>query len=226
MSYARQIDVFIDKNLSGAAQSALLARAARTEVARLQAQGRASLDYTVFVDGREGAAPETVKPGGAIIYQFSRLKDAAGFAFGFLVGRSPVGTDSQSPGRYRKSWVIFVNWRLWNGDLARMPRDAEVMIVNTQPYHRKLEMTRGGTKATLTYLCKLAVERKYKNVRASHVFVELPQGPAPAPYTMKGGFVSRRAFVNSRGRVFKFGKPKFSNKGDAMTYPAVILRAT
>jgi hypothetical protein len=106
-----------------------------------------------------------------------------------------------------------------------MPRDAEVMIVNTQPYHRKLEMTRGGTKATLTYLCKLAVERKYKNVRASHIFVELPQGPAPAPYTLKGGFVSRRTFVNSRGRVFKFGKAKFSKAGDAMTYPAVILRS-
>jgi hypothetical protein len=226
MSYARQIDVFIDKNLSGAAQSAALARFARKDVARRQAQGRASKNYTTIVDGRKGAAPETVKPGGVIVYQFSPLRDAAAFAFGFLVGRSPVGTDSKSPGRYRKSWVIFVNWQLWRGDLAKMPRDAEVMIVNPQPYHRKLEMTRGGTKATLTYLCKLAVERKYKNVRASHVFVELPQGPAPAPYTMKGGFVSRPQFFNSRGRAVKFGKPKFSNKGDAMNYPAVILRAT
>ena len=225
MSYARQIDVFISKNLTGAEQSRVLARFARADVARHQAQGRVSMDYTIFVDGREGAAPETVKPGGAIVYQFSRLKDAVAFAFGYLVGRSPVGTDSQSPGRYRKSWVIFVNWQLWRGDLANMPRDAEVMIVNTQPYHRKLEMTRGGTKATLTYLCRLAVEKKYKNVRASHVFLELPQGPAPAPYVLKGGFVSRRQFLNSRGRAIKFGKAKFSTKGEAMTYPAVILRS-
>jgi hypothetical protein len=225
MSYARQIDVFINKNLSGAAQSAALARFARADVARRQTQRRVSLEYTIFVDGREGAAPEAVKPGGVIVYQFSQLKDATAFAFGFLVGRSPVGTDSQSPGRYRKSWVVFVNWRLWNGDLARMPRDAEVMIVNTQPYHRKLEMTRGGMKAALTYLCKIAVERKYKSIRASQVFVELPQGPAPAPYVLKGGFVSRRQFLNSRGRAIKFGKAKFSKKGDAMTYPAVILKS-
>ena len=225
MSYARQIDVFINKKLSGAEQSSLLARIARQDVARLQAQGRASLDYTIFVDGRKGAAPETVKPGGAIVYQFSSLKDATGFALGYLIGRSPVGTNSKSPGRYRKSWVVFVNWRLWSGDLANMPRDAEVAIVNTQPYHRKLEMTRGGIKANLTYLCKELVQKKYKNVRASHVFLELPNGPAPAPYVLKGGFVSRRQFLNSRGRAIKFGKAKFSKKGDAMTYPAVILRA-
>lgn len=226
MSYSRQIEVFISRNLSPQKQSQVLASFARAEVARLQAEGRASLSYNVFVDGRENVPLETVRPDGRIFYIFSGLSEAISFALGYCIARSPRGGPrSKSPGTYRRSWFVLVNGRVWNADFRDIPGDAEVMIVNTQPYHRKLEMTRGGTKATVTYLCVQEIKKRFRRLYANHDFLELPGGPAPAPYRLKGGFVSRPVTFNERKRIVKTGKPKFSNKGEAMTYPAVILRA-
>jgi hypothetical protein len=208
MSFSRSVKLFVSQHLTPQAQSAALASYARADVARLQNARRAPLDYTIFVDGREGAAPETVKPQGTIVYRFNGLAEAVAFALGFCIARSPFRT-----GRYRKSWFLLVDGRAWNADFRDIPAGSEVYIVNTQPYHRKLEMT-GGLQRSTTRLCADALRKRSPGLMVSHDFLELPGGPAPAPYRMRGGVVSRRRFQRAR----------MSNPGEMMTYPAVILR--
>jgi hypothetical protein len=208
MSFSRSVKLFISQSLTPQAQSAALASYARADVARLQNDRRAPLDYTVFVDGRENAAPESVKPQGTIIYRFNGLAEAVAFALGFCIARSPFKT-----GRYRKSWFVLVDGRAWNADFRDISAGSEVYVVNTQPYHRKLEMT-GGLQRSTTKLCVDALRKRFPGLRATHDFLELPSGPAPAPYRMRGGVVSR----------FRGGRVRLSNSGEIMTYPAVILR--
>ncbi len=89
--FRRNLQLFVDRTLSPAAQSARLAQAAKAEVARLIATGRASPNFIRFVDGVEGAPEESVKPAndGAIVYRFPVLGRVCMFALTFLVERSP-----------------------------------------------------------------------------------------------------------------------------------------
>jgi len=208
MSFSRSVKLFVSQNLTPQAQSAALASYARADVARLQNDRRAPLDYTVFVDGRENAAPESVKPQGTIIYRFNGLAEAVSFALGFCIARSPFRT-----GRYRKSWFVLVDGRAWNADFRDIPAGSEVYVVNTQPYHRKLEVS-GGLQRSTTRFCVDALRKRFPGLRAAHDFLELPNGPTPAPYRMRGGIASR----------FRGGRVRRSNSGEMMTYPAVILR--
>ena len=208
MSFSRSVKLFVSQNLTPQAQSTALASYARADVARLQNERRAPLDYTIFVDGREDAAPETVKPQGTIVYRFNGLAEAVAFALGFCIARSPFRT-----GRYRKSWFVLVDGRAWNADFRDIPVGSEVYVVNTQPYHRKLEVS-GGLQRSTTRFCVDALRKRFPGLRAAHDFLELPNGPTPAPYRMRGGIASR----------FRGGRVRRSNSGEMMTYPAVILR--
>lgn len=243
MEFARSVRLFVGKNLSPQARSAALASFARADVARLQREGRAALDYTVWVDGRENAPLESVSPEGRIVYRFNGIAEATTFALGFCVARSPVLT-----GAYRKSWFVLVDGREWSGPLPEIPAGAEVLVVNTQPYHRKIDMgsqgvgklgrevaSRRGPKrkrgayVSITEACRHELLRRFPGVSAARVFVELPGGPAPAPYTLKGGLVrgSVAAALNRRSGAFRAGRtttlPRFSRQGEPMTYPAIAI---
>lgn len=243
MEFARSVRLFVGKNLSPQARSAALASFARADVARLQREGRAALDYTVWVDGRENAPLESVQPEGRIVYRFNGIAEATAFALGFCVARSPVLT-----GAYRKSWVVMVDGREWTGPLPEIPAGSEVFVVNTQPYHRKIDMgsqgvgklgrevaSRRGPKrkrgayVSITEACRQELLRRFPGVVATRVFLELPGGPAPAPYTLKGGLVrgSVAAALNRRSGAFRAGRsttlPRFSRQGEPMTYPAVAI---
>ena len=242
MSASRSIRLFINDNLTPQAQSRALANFARQDVARLQREGRAALSYTVFVDGRENAPLESVRPDGRIVYRFNGLSEAIAFALGFVIARSP-----ELSGAYRKSWFVLVNGLLWRRDFQDIPSGAEVAIVNTQPYHRKIDMGSQGTgrigrevanrrKAgttrkrgvyvSIVEAARQETMRRFPGVFAERVFLELPSGPAPAPYTLKGGLV--RLGQMSKMRKGKFAGrlvgSKFSKAGEQMTYPALVMR--
>lgn len=248
MEFARSVRLFVGKNLSPQARSAALASFARADVARLQREGRAALQYTVWVDGRENAAPESVSPEGRIVYRFNGIAEATAFALAFCVARSPVGTNSPQPGRYRKSWFVLVDGREWKAPLLEIPAGVEVFVVNTQPYHRKIDMgsqgigklgrevashrgpkRKRGAYVSITEACRQELLRRFPGVVASRVFLELPGGPPPAPYTLKGGLVrgSVAAALNRRSSAFRAGRtttlPRFSRQGEPMTYPAVAI---
>ena len=246
--FVRSVRMFANSNLSPQARSAALAAFAREDVARLIQARRASPVYTVWVDGREGAPPETVRPDGRIVYRFNGIAEATAFALAYCVARSPVGINSKAPGTYRKSWVVLVDGREWTRLLTEIPAGAEALVVNTQPYHRKIDMGsqgagalgrevagyRGTKRKRGAYVstvegARQELLRRFPGVSAARVFVELPNGPAPAPYTLKGGLVrgSVAAALNRRSSAFRAGRtttlPRFSREGEAMTYPALRI---
>jgi hypothetical protein len=91
--------------------------------------------FTRTVDGVEGLPEERVKPYGIIVYEYSRLDEVVQFALETLFDLSPVLS-----GEYRSSHLLFVD-----GVEARNLADyrgGEIVIINTVPYARKIELGR------------------------------------------------------------------------------------
>src|SRR4051812_41346194 len=105
-AFSRSVKVFIDQNLAPAAQSAFLANTARKGVAELIATKRAPPRYDRFVDGREGASEDSVKPDGNITYVFEYLNDVIEFSIDYLMKRAPEKT-----GNYKKNFFLSVDGR-------------------------------------------------------------------------------------------------------------------
>lgn len=149
--FARSLAVFADRTLSPEAQSRRLAEVAKRERDRLIAEGRASRSYRRFVDGREGAAEESVgpAPSGRIVYRFNHLGAVGMFALSFLKHRSPPSSGKPARpsqgkhGSYREGSFIGVNGRAFpaasfNPDLV--PAGAELVIYNVNAYSRKVDV--------------------------------------------------------------------------------------
>lgn len=137
-----QIQAFIDSALSPAARSAVLADAARSMVRDLITDQRAVPDYVTYVDGRQGADEGAVRGDGSgtILYRFNYLGRAAAFALSFLQSRGPGG-------KFAQSFYVGVDGRFipaagFNPD--SVPPTAEVVIGNTQPYSRRVDVQMDG----------------------------------------------------------------------------------
>ena len=183
--FRQSIRTFIDAKLGPAARAKHMADFARGHTAEMIRTGRASPKYTVFVDGAEGAAEETVRPGGLIVHEFHYLGEAVTYALGFLRGRSPTGPgkpkDKRYPRPYRDCFVVAVDGRpipaaAFNPD--KVPAGAEVYVYNTQPYSRKIDTQLVG-KTRLRFSvppglftdAARAVRRRYGNsVSVSRVY--------------------------------------------------------
>lgn len=174
--------------------SKLLAQTARNALAEVQANGQAPRHYERVVNGRRGAAEESVIPPGPIVYEFSWLPEIAEFALNFARERSPVLS-----GRYKRSWFAMVNGTVV-ADLDAMPPEAELIITNDQPYSRKIDV--GAMKMRvppgIAEDTRQAVMRRFGNiVQAERQFINLA-----------GGYVLREG----RGA------------GTEVSYPAVVIR--
>jgi hypothetical protein len=85
------------------------------------------------VDGRKGAALESVKPDGIIVTEFSLIDDVLEWIGDMLVKGSPVKT-----GRYSESHILFADGvEVEPG--AALPEAEEYVYLNVQPYARKIE---------------------------------------------------------------------------------------
>lgn len=95
-----------------------------------------------YVDGREGAALESVKlPGGTIRFEFSYTREVVAEILNMLIAASPYR--DKRPGanpatHYKDQHLIFVNGTETD-DITNLPPDAVVVFVNLQPYSRKVE---------------------------------------------------------------------------------------
>lgn len=95
--------------------------------------------HRVFVDGREGAAPETVKLGGVIVSRYSYLAEVAAFALETLREISPVDS-----GDYKASHFLLHD----GGEVPELPEAAlEFFVTNDVPYARKLHVRHYGFTA-------------------------------------------------------------------------------
>jgi hypothetical protein len=134
-TFARDLKV-ATAGLEPEAISALLAKTARAALAKAQAAGEAPANYVRSVNGRIGAAEESVVPPGPIVYSFQWWPEIVTYALAFAEARSPVLS-----GRFKASWFVLVNGSQVT-DFDEILFDAEVILTNDQPYARKLEIGR------------------------------------------------------------------------------------
>ncbi len=196
--------------ISQDAISAELAKFARAQLAEAIGSGAGSPMYSRFVNGREGAAEETVEAPGPILYVFAWWAPVIGFALAYARGRSP-----ERSGRYRKSWIVLVNGREVDEDAA-IPAGAEVTITNRQPYHRKIDSghMRMRVPPGIIEEMRSRIARRFSGAveaRATQVLI-------PGGYILKGKF--RRGY-RERARS---GLRRDTRAGQPMTYPAVVMR--
>ncbi|MEO0036689.1 MAG: hypothetical protein RLZZ501_2712 [Pseudomonadota bacterium] len=204
------------------------AKVAKRELARYLAEAGDKPEIIRYVDGREGAAEESVRFGGVIRYEFVRIARIARDALDLARDLSPVRS-----GRYREAWFLMVDGAEVDANAVRA--DArQITLTNDQPYHRKLEMTvnqgaRGPVKVSVRKppgICEAVRQRllrKYGQTFTAQVtFIELAGG-----YVLKGD-ATRAAKASARSSVHRAGGTrtrarKGRRAGDAMTYPALVL---
>ncbi|MFT8613826.1 MAG: hypothetical protein ABF727_14685 [Gluconobacter oxydans] len=201
-SVARNIRVWRDKTLSPAALSAHLASEAIKARDQAVRSGDAPPHWVTIVDGRQGAPETSVQPDGFILYKFNVMGLAAQAALQLCKERSPVRS-----GRYRDSWMVVVDGRPWTEDVADIPEGVSVIIINPQPYARKIDtgaMKNMSVPPGIIEAVRKLVKRKFPTVDAARAFVPIPAGIVEnAPYILR----------RSKSRA----------AGTSMTYPAMIL---
>jgi hypothetical protein len=196
-AFRRSVSVFVNQNLTPAAQSAALARTAIEGRQELIRTGRAPDNYRTLVDGREGVPEAQVKPQGMIVYRFNLLGEAAVFALGFLRARSPV-----RGGKFRDSFWAAVDGRpfsLKTFDPQQVGGATEVIIYNTQPYSRRVQVQFDGSRRLRFSVppdmfgdAMMAVRRRFPTLDASQFYrIQAPGsnngGQGPGLYTLKNG---------------------------------------
>lgn len=134
-----------------------------------------------------------------VVYQFSRIAQAAAYALGFAIARSPLRS-----GAYRKSWFVVVDGQRWTGSIDDIPLGTEVMITNDRPYARKIEVgaMRMSVRAGVVEATRQAVQRAFPALLCEVTYLRLPGG-----YVLRG---------RSRRKDRQAGQP--------LTYPALIMR--
>lgn len=137
------ISVAIDKTLSPEAQAKAVADFARKELVEAQDTNRRVLGrvppHDTYVDGRKGAAVDSVRPdGGTIIFEFELVTDVMIWIGNALRARSPVQS-----GAYRDAHTLFADGQEVPVGSA-VPSAAEYVFLNPLPYARRIEV--GKTK--------------------------------------------------------------------------------
>ena len=145
-SIDRDIQLLTNELLSPAARSKMLATAAleilqETDAANRSVLGRVPKSKT-YVDGRQGAAIQTVKPDGIIVRDYELVNDVILFLLDLLRSSSPVGKGPDRrpghPGFYKKSHILFADGREVGLNEA-LPEALEYVILSSAEYARRIE---------------------------------------------------------------------------------------
>ncbi len=191
------------------ALNSALAAFARQELQNAIHSGEGSSRYDKYVNGRFGADENTVVAPGPIFYEFHWWNEIIEYAIEVLQKRSPVKS-----GRFKNSWFPMVNG-IVQTNIADIPIEATVLIVNNQPYARKIEV--GFMEMSVPHLvvedAMSTFKQRFGNVvQARKTFVMLPGG-----YVLKGVF---RKGIREHSRT-KLRRDTMA--GAQMTYPAMQL---
>lgn len=188
--------------LEPAQVDAALAKFARAELAKVIAGG-APRQYDKYVNGRQGAAEESVIAPGPILYVFTNWTLVINTALEELKKRSPRRT-----GRYQNSFIVVVGGRTVVTDYSKLRADAEVIIFSSAPYTRKIETGYNGPGKRHFDLTKSALNSRFKGAFEFEMkYVDVPGGINPlVPYKLKRTTKRRAA-------------------GTPLTYPALIINA-
>ncbi|NGP18919.1 hypothetical protein [Devosia aurantiaca] len=107
---------------------------AKREHARVMQADPKPQRFTRIVDGQRGAPEERVSIGGEIRYRYNRLDEVVRAAMDTLFDLSPVLS-----GEYRSAHMLFVNGASAS-NLADWDGTSDIIITNTLPYARKIEL--------------------------------------------------------------------------------------
>lgn len=205
-----------------------LARFARSELAREIRSGRASPTYETYVNGRRGAAEESVVPPGPILYVFTNWPLIIRAAIAELVKRVP-----KRSGRYAGGFVVLANGAV-SRDHAQIPPDAEVTVFNTRPYTRRMETgAQGGGKNHFRNARQALIRRFDRDGRTMRIevkYITPPAGIHPdVPYVLRGRQRIAAAKADMRSAAFRAGRPRLAPRkaleaGQRLTYPALVMR--
>lgn len=134
----RDLAVLFPDDLDAAGRSKILATYARQALAETEASNRQATGHDTthetFVDGRKGAALETVRPDGTIVFEFDLVLDIFAWIYEQLVIHAPVLT-----GRFAESFVFTADGVPADPLAATVPQASEYVFTNSQPYTRKIE---------------------------------------------------------------------------------------
>jgi hypothetical protein len=139
-SFRRDIQVFTQDNLSVDARKARIASLARKVLAETHAHNARILGHETpheqIVDGRKGAALETVNPDrGTIVFLFEVGTDVLSWIGEQLVLHSPIG---DPPIHYKDSHILLADGvEITLGQ--QIPVAETYTFVNVVPYARKIE---------------------------------------------------------------------------------------
>ncbi|WP_372397106.1 hypothetical protein ABMY26_23845 [Azospirillum sp. HJ39] len=243
-AFNARLRVFVDQALSPEAQSRRLADIAIAERDRLIASGRASRRFRRWVDGVEGAPETAVRPadGGRIVYRFSIMGAVCNFALSFLIARSPPRSSAPlNPGtgktaHYRDGFFFAIadsaSPRYQSGDFsgrlvpaaqfnpaALSPTITEIIIGNTLPYNRKVDVQLIGGQSLTFSVPPGLFDDAVKAIRSR--FGDLVE--VKRVYTMNfyGQYLLRQRQVWTTGRHRGLSRGR---QGTRVESPALIIR--
>ncbi len=135
----RSVEAIVRADLDAAAKGRELADFVAEGIAEADAANAAVLGQvpprTITVDGRQGAALESVNPdGGSIVVEYELVGDVLRWIAEKLIERSP-----QVSGAYRKGHELFAD----GAQVAiggEIPQASEYVFLNAVPYARKIEV--------------------------------------------------------------------------------------
>lgn len=184
------------------AAAALLARQGIDEAKEINRRVLGRIPpYVTTVDGRQGAALESVNPdGGQIITEFELIGEVLAWVAAELVARSPVLS-----GRYRASHTLFADGVEVDA-FAVVPLAEEFVFLSPLVYARRLEI--GKTKSGRNFLVSVPnriyertaedARRRFGNVARVRFSYRAAIGGAIRAY---GGRASRRGGEEHQARV-------------------------
>lgn len=176
-----------------------LAAFAKESLREAQIADEASDTFVRAVNARLGVPEEQVKTPGAIVYGFDWTREATAYALAWLRAGAP-----RRSGRYARSFIVISQGR--EVAVETIGLGAGALLVNTQPYSRKIQIgARGFTsRRGLFDKARNATLKEFRGlVRIRVKFVELA-----GAYRLKSGSMRRR---------------KDRRAGAALTYPALEI---
>jgi hypothetical protein len=215
----RNIELIMQRSLSPQAQSVRLASYARARLAEAQEINRQALGrvppHETFVDRRQGAPLESVKPDGLIVFDFELLDDLFAWIGEQLVIHAPVLT-----GEYQRSFVFFADGVEVDPG-AQVPPAQEYVFLNTQPYARKIErgLSDQAPDGVFQAVATLAKERFGNMASIRFSYRALNEGGIMA-YQPAGSAAAR----DRRGRFTAAGADRSAQKlENSLRTPAIVI---
>lgn len=182
------------------------AELAKREHARIMKTDPVPQRFTRLVDGREGLREEQVKMGGRIEYRYSRLEGVVQAAMELLFDLSPVLS-----GEYRMGHTLYING-VASADLSAWDGQGEVVIINSLPYSRKIEIGKMKMRVSETdhvyQQAEFLLRQRFGNqARIKFNFRGVVGGAVPDPTSFpvslrrrdsKGKFVGGTGYAHNR----------------------------